>query len=90
MNNSDRQPVLVTGASGFIGLHLVRLLVARGRAVSCLVRPTSQVEELLAAGAELVTGDVDDRVGVGRAIASSNQVSTFLRATARFFSFSAA
>ena len=38
MNTSDRQPVLVTGASGFIGVHLVRLLVARGRRVSCLVR----------------------------------------------------
>ena len=71
MNTSDRQPVLITGASGFIGVHLVRLLVARGRAVSCLVRPTSQVEELLATGAELVTGDVNDGASVARAIASS-------------------
>jgi len=72
VNTSDRQHVLVTGASGFIGVHLVRLLVARGRAVACLVRPTSQVEELRAAGAELVTGDVNDRASVARAIASSN------------------
>jgi len=72
MNTSDRQPVLITGASGFIGVHLARLLVARGRAVSCLVRPTSQVEELLAAGAELVTGDVSDRASVSRAVALSN------------------
>jgi nucleoside-diphosphate-sugar epimerase len=72
VDTSDRQPVLVTGASGFIGAHLVRLLVARGRAVCCLVRPTSQVEGLLAAGAAIVTGDVNDRLGVARAIAASN------------------
>jgi len=71
MNNSNQQSVLVTGASGFIGVHLVRLLVARGRPVSCLVRPTSHVKELLAAGAKLVTGDVNDRAGVSRAIALS-------------------
>jgi len=72
MNTSDQQSVLVTGASGFIGAHLVRLLVARGRAVFCLVRPTSHVKELHAAGAELVTGDVNDRAVVSRAIALSN------------------
>ncbi len=72
MNTSNQQSVLVTGASGFIGVHLVRLLVARGRSVSCLVRPTSHVKELLAAGARLVTGDINDRVGVSRAITSSD------------------
>jgi nucleoside-diphosphate-sugar epimerase len=72
MNTSDQQPVLITGASGFIGMHLARLLVARGRRVSCLVRPTSDVKELLAAGVELVTGDVNDRAAVSRVIASSN------------------
>jgi len=72
MNTSNQQSVLVTGASGFIGVHLVRLLVARGRTVSCLVRQTSHVKELLAAGARLVTGDVNDRAGVSRAIALSN------------------
>ncbi len=72
MNISNQQPVLVTGASGFIGVHLVRRLVVRGHSVSCLVRPTSQVKELLAAGAELVTGDVNDRAGVARAIAFAN------------------
>jgi nucleoside-diphosphate-sugar epimerase len=72
MNTLNQQSVLVTGASGFIGVHLVRLLVARGRSVSCLVRPTSHAKELLAAGARLVTGDVNDRAGVSRAIALSN------------------
>jgi dihydroflavonol-4-reductase len=72
LNTSNQQSVLVNGASGFIGAHLVRLLVARGHPVSCLVRPTSHVRELLAAGAEIVTADINDRAGVSRAIALSN------------------
>jgi nucleoside-diphosphate-sugar epimerase len=72
MNTSDQPPVLVTGASGFIGVHLVRVLVARGQHVFCLVRPTSHVKDLLAAGAELVVGDVNDRDGVSRALVVSS------------------
>jgi dihydroflavonol-4-reductase len=72
LNTSNQQPVLVTGASGFIGVHLVRLLGARGRPVSCLVRTTSHVKGLLAAGAKVVAGDINDRADVSRAIALSN------------------
>jgi dihydroflavonol-4-reductase len=66
------QSVLVTGASGFIGGHLVRLLTARGCRVSCLVRTTSRVDDLRVAGARLLAGDIADRAGVARAVASSN------------------
>lgn len=52
--------VLVTGATGFIGLHLVEALVRRGDAVRCLVRPTSRVEPLAQLAAELVTTELDD------------------------------
>jgi nucleoside-diphosphate-sugar epimerase len=72
MQALNRQSALVTGASGFIGLHLVRLLMRRGCRVACLVRPTSRVDELRAAGADLVTGDVNDRASVARAINLSN------------------
>jgi dihydroflavonol-4-reductase len=61
--------VLVTGGSGFIGTHLVAALVARGDEVSCLVRPTSQVDPLRAAGARLVFGDVTDRGSLPAAVA---------------------
>ena len=39
MKTRDAESVLVTGASGFIGQHLVRRLIERGDRVSCLVRP---------------------------------------------------
>jgi nucleoside-diphosphate-sugar epimerase len=51
---------LVTGASGFIGLHLVEALVARGDKVTCLVRQASQTHSLKRLGLDLVYGDVTD------------------------------
>jgi dihydroflavonol-4-reductase len=71
MTPTAGQSVLVTGASGFIGGHLVRRLIARGCRVSCLVRATSRVDELRAVGAHLIACDITDRAGVARAIASS-------------------
>ncbi len=71
MTTAAQQSVLVTGASGFIGAHLVRQLVARGFRVTCLVRATSRVDELRAAGALQMVCDVGDRVGVSRALAAS-------------------
>ncbi len=72
MTLTAQQSVLVTGASGFIGTHLVRRLVARRFRVSCLVRATSRIEELRAAGAQPVICEIDDRAGVSRALAESN------------------
>jgi nucleoside-diphosphate-sugar epimerase len=66
------QPILVTGASGFIGGHLVRRLMERGCQVSCLVRATSRVDELRRAGARLFDCEIADRAGIARAIAASN------------------
>src|SRR5438093_8337798 len=52
---------LVTGATGFVGSHLVRRLVAEGRRVRCFVRPISDTSALLRlANIELVCGDVTD------------------------------
>jgi nucleoside-diphosphate-sugar epimerase len=52
--------VLVTGASGFIGMHLTESLIAQGDDVVCLVRKTAPVERLQAIGARPVCGDVTD------------------------------
>jgi len=63
--------VLVTGASGFIGQHLVRRLIERGDRVSCLVRATSRLDELRSSGAQFIVGDATDRAGIERALAES-------------------
>jgi nucleoside-diphosphate-sugar epimerase len=51
--------VLVTGASGLVGSHVVAALVARGEPVRALVRPASR-DAVLQLGADAVVGDVTD------------------------------
>lgn len=52
--------ILVSGATGFVGRHLVRELVARGKRVRCLVRRTSNLAVLEGLEAEICYGDVLD------------------------------
>lgn len=53
--------VFVTGATGFVGSHLVRKLAASQHEMCCLVRSASATEPLREAGASLVRGDVTQR-----------------------------
>jgi len=66
--------VLVTGASGFIGWHLVKALCARGDEVTCLVRKTSRVERLQPLGVRLAYGDVTDPETLPAAVAGASTV----------------
>lgn len=65
---------LVTGATGLVGSHVTRLLVARGDAVRVLVRERSPLDELAALDVELVHGDVLDRRSVRRAMGGVQRV----------------
>jgi dihydroflavonol-4-reductase len=60
------KPVLVTGASGFLGWHVARLLVDRCYRVRALVRPGNQITGL---DAEVATGDLRDAGSLDRAVA---------------------
>ena len=59
------KPTLVTGASGFLGWHVARLLVERGQQVRALVRPGSKVDGL---DLQIATGDLRDPESLERAV----------------------
>ena len=56
---------LVTGASGFLGWHVARLLTERGHRVRALCRPSSQLREL---DVERVSGDLRDPASLASAV----------------------
>jgi nucleoside-diphosphate-sugar epimerase len=70
--------VLVTGATGFIGSHLVERLVAEGAHVRCLVRPSSPrggaSRHLPAQEAKPVLGDLLTGAGLYQALQGANLV----------------
>ena len=53
--------VLVTGATGFVGSAVARLLIDRGYIVSTLVRSTSSLDNLKGLNVEVVYGDLTDQ-----------------------------
>ncbi|GEJ58138.1 hopanoid-associated sugar epimerase [Anaeromyxobacter diazotrophicus] len=71
---SARRPVLVTGATGFIGANVVRLLVERGEAVRVLVRASSDRGNLAGLPVEVAPGDLRDAAAVRRAVEGCRQV----------------
>jgi nucleoside-diphosphate-sugar epimerase len=59
---------LVTGAAGMLGSHIAECLVAQGRHVRALVRPSSDTTFLEALDVELVRGDLTDLKSCRRAV----------------------
>jgi 8-amino-7-oxononanoate synthase len=66
--------VLVTGASGFIGSRVAAALAARGYALRCLLRETSDARRLAGLSFERATGDVRDAGAVARAAAGCDAI----------------
>jgi nucleoside-diphosphate-sugar epimerase len=66
--------VLVTGATGLLGRHLVALLLANGVRVRALARPSSDTRALEQQGVEVVRGEYRDRAILQAAVAGSDIV----------------
>jgi dihydroflavonol-4-reductase len=65
---------LVTGATGFVGSHVARQLVASGQSVRVLVRTTSNLRLLQDFAVERVEGDLRDGASIDRAMRGVRRV----------------
>jgi uncharacterized protein YbjT (DUF2867 family) len=60
--------ILVTGATGTVGAHVVRALGGRGASVRALVRDPERATELLGSDVETTVGDLADPASLARAL----------------------
>lgn len=65
---------LVTGAAGFLGSHITRLLAARGNDVRVLLRPSSTNRAICDLPLEYVTGDLRDKASLECALRGVDKV----------------
>ena len=65
---------LVTGATGFLGSHVARALVARGEDVRVLVRPSSDLRALDGLNAERFPGDLRNPASLAAALDGVSRV----------------
>jgi dihydroflavonol-4-reductase len=65
---------LVTGATGFLGSHVARVLAAQGAELRLLVRPTSDPRNLEDLNAERVQGDLRDPASIEKAVSGCEVV----------------
>jgi dihydroflavonol-4-reductase len=64
----------VTGATGFLGSHVARVLADQGANLRLLVRPTSNLQNLEGLKAETATGDLRDAASLEKAMAGCDAV----------------
>lgn len=75
-NNLGSNPgkVLVTGASGFVGGHIVRYFVSQGIQVSCLVRENSNLRFIQDLPVRFIQGDILDITSISEASSGMDSI----------------
>ena len=68
------QPILITGATGFIGGSLARRLISAGLRPRLLVRDPSRLDEELQAGCDLIVGDLANIMALRIAVRNAGMV----------------
>jgi dihydroflavonol-4-reductase len=66
--------VFLTGATGFLGAHVARVLASQGAQLRVLVRRTSNLSNLEGVAADRVEGDLRDPASIERAMAGCDTV----------------
>jgi len=64
----------VTGATGFLGSHVARVLAAQGADLRLLIRSTSNLKNLQGLKADTVTGDLRNALSLEKAISGCDTV----------------
>ena len=64
----------ITGATGFLGTHVARVLAAQGAGLRLLVRPTSNLKNLEGLPAETARGDLRDAASLEKAMSGCEVV----------------
>jgi dihydroflavonol-4-reductase len=64
----------VTGATGFLGSHVARVLAEQGAELRLLVRPTSDLRNLEGLNADRVIGDLRDPASIAKALSGCDVV----------------
>ncbi len=60
--------ILITGATGLLGGHLIKEVQQRGEQLRALVLPVEDAEKLVAQGVEVVRGDITEAETLGPAV----------------------
>ena len=70
----NKPKVFVTGASGFIGFHIVNRLLDEGCRVGILARPTSDTSRFQREGVTVVPGDIRDEESLAKGVKQADCV----------------
>ena len=74
MERTSSGRVLVTGGTGFVGSHLVELLIAKGYPVTCLVRDPQKLRWLRGLNVPVLQGDCSDPASLVSAVRDVSSV----------------